>query len=268
MGEGGKRPSSLLRAAVRVQSAVAPSQAMLQGSVAVSMLKLEPLPKIITFDCYGTLVQWQHAVRELARAILSGHSRKGNVEDQAAALANKLREVAMTQQQRPPFRCYKSVLHTSLDQALADSGYTASIEDQETLLSILRRIEPHPEVPAALNRLRACYRLAIISNTDDDLIAGTVAAIGAPIDFVITAQQAQAYKPHHRLFLHAHSAMGVTKEETIHVGMGQFTDLKVCHELGIRSVWIDRAGEPLNPDWPAHAVLPDLSRLPELLLPS
>lgn len=174
----------------------------------------------------------------------------------------------MAQQQRPPFRGYKAILRSSLDQALADFGYTTSLDDQETLLSILRRIEPHPEVPAALNRLRARYRLAIISNTDDDLIAGTVAAIGIPIDFVITAQQAQAYKPHHQLFLHAHSAMGVTKAETIHVGMGQFTDLRVCHELGIRSVWINRASEAPNPDWPAHAVLDDLSRLPELLLPS
>lgn len=232
------------------------------------MLRLEPLPKVITFDCYGTLVQWHRVMREAARAILSRHSRKGDAEDQAATLADKLREVAMTQQQRSAFRGYKTVLHSSLDQALADIGYTASVDDQEMLLSFLRTIEPHPEVPAALNRLRARYRLAIISNTDDDLIAGTVAAIGIPIDFVITAQQAQAYKPDHRLFLHAHSAMDVTKEETIHVGMGQFTDIKVCHELGIRSVWIDRAGESLNPDWPAHAVLNDLSRLPELLLPS
>ena len=52
------------------------------------------------------------------------------------------------------------------------------------------------------------------------------------------------------------------------MGMGQFTDLKVCHELGIRSVWIDRVGEPLNPEWPPHAMLGDLSGLPDLLLPS
>ena len=231
-------------------------------------MKLDPLPKVITFDCYGTLVQWHRAVREAARAILSEYSREGNAEDYAATLADRLREVATTQQQRPPFRSYKSVLHLSLDQALADSEYSASVDHQETLLSFLRTIEPHPEVPSALNRLRARYRLAIISNTDDDLIARSVAAIGTPIDFVITAQQAQAYKPDHQLFHHAHSAMGVTKDETIHVGMGQFTDLKVCHELGIRSVWIDRIGEPLNPDWPPDAVLDDLSGLPKLLLQS
>ena len=232
------------------------------------MLKLDPVPKVITFDCYGTLVQWHRAVSDAARTILSSHLQEDNAEDQVPVLADRLREVAVTQQQRPPFRDYKSVLHSSLDEALAEVGHTATPDDQETLLSILRRIKPHPEVPAALERLRARYRLAIISNTDDDLIAGTVAAIGTPIDFVITAQQARAYKPDHRLFLHAYSTMGVTKEETIHVGMGQFTDLKVCHELGIRAVWIDRVGEPLNPDWPPHAMLVSLSGLPELLLPS
>jgi len=231
------------------------------------MLKLDPAPKIITFDCYGTLVQWHRAVREAALAILSQHLEEGS-ESGATALADRLREVAVTQQQRPPFRNYRSVLHSSLDEALAEAGYTATVDDQQTLLSILGRIEPHPEVPAALARLRARYHLAIISNTDDDLIAGTVAAIGTPIDFVITAQQAQAYKPDHRLFRHAHSAMGVTKDETIHVGMGQFTDLKVCHELGIRSVWIDRLGEHSNPDWPPDGALGDLAGLPQLLLPS
>jgi 2-haloacid dehalogenase len=59
--------------------------------------------------------------------------------------------------------------------------------------------------------------------------------------------------------------MGVAPDETIHVGMGQVTDLKVCHELGIRAVWIDRLGETLNPDWTPDAILPDLTGLPELL---
>ena len=233
-------------------------------------MKLDPAPKVITFDCYGTLVQWHRAVREAALAVLSRHLREGenSAEDQAAALADRLREVAATQQQRPPFRSYKSVLRSSLDEALADMGHAATGEDEDILLAVLSRIEPLPEVPDALRRLREHYRLAIISNTDDDLIAGTVAAIGTPIDFVITAQQAQAYKPDHRLFLHAYAAMGVTKDETVHVGMGQFTDMKVCHELGIRSVWIDRVGESPNLDWPPYAVLDDLSRLPELLLPS
>ena len=229
------------------------------------MLTLDPPPTVITFDCYGTLVQWHRAVKEAACAILRAHALAGELDGQAAGLADGLRAAAMARQARAPFHDYKDVLRSGLDEAMAGLGRTAGEGDGDTLLSFLRAIKPHPEVPAALERLRMCFRLGIISNTDDDLIAGTIAAIGVPVDFVVTAQQARAYKPDHRLFLHAHAAMGVAKEETVHVGMGQFTDLKVCHELGIRSVWIDRAGEP-PADWPAHAVLGDLSGLPALLM--
>jgi 2-haloacid dehalogenase len=138
-------------------------------------------------------------------------------------------------------------------------------DDGEKLLSFLRIVPPHPEVPAVLERLRARYRLAIISNTDDDLISGTVAAMGAPIDFVITAQQAGAYKPNHQLFRYAYRVLGAAPEETVHVGMGQVTDLKVCTEIGIQAVWINRSGETLNPEWSPTAVLPNLADLPELL---
>lgn len=232
------------------------------------ILKLDPLPKVITFDCYGTLVQWHRAVRQAAGVILYRHLLEDTSQDQVAALADRLRAIAMEHQQQPSFLEYEAVLCTSLNQVLSEAGYEATLADLETLLTTLGRIDPHPEVPAALARLRERYRIAIIGNTGDELIAGTVSAIGTPVDFVITAQQAQAYKPDHRLFLYAYSAMGVTKDETIHVGMGQFSDLKVCQELGIRSVWIDRMGEPLNSDWAPNAVLSNLSELPKLLLPS
>ena len=232
------------------------------------MLHLHPLPKIITFDCYGTLVQWHRAVREAARAVLATHAGADAAKERAAALADRLRATAVSRQGREPYCDYRSVLRSSLREALLDEGYVATAEDEHGLLTALSRIEPHPDVPGALMRLREHFKLAIISNTDDEIIAGTVATIGVPFDFVVTAQQARAYKPDHRLFLHAYETMGVAKDETVHVGMGQFTDLKVCHELGIRSVWIDRVGEPLNPDWPPHASLLDLSGLPDLLSPA
>jgi 2-haloacid dehalogenase len=226
------------------------------------------LPKVITFDCYGTLVQWHRAVRHAACVILGRHLLGSTPQDRVAAFADRLRGIAVEQQQRTIFRDYEAVLHASLDQALSEAGYEATAADLQTLLAILGRIDPHPEVPDVLSRLRERYRIAIISNTSDTLIAGTVSAIGIPVDFVVTAQQARAYKPDHRLFLHAYAIMGVSKDKTIHVGMGQFTDLKVCKELGIRSVWIDREGEPLDPAWQPDTMLKDLSGLAELLLPS
>ena len=232
------------------------------------MLELDSRIKVITFDCYGTLVQWHDAVRRAAASILERHLSAPASTESIASFAVRLREIAMEHQQQSPFRDYEAVLDASLNQALRETGHDATAADLETLLATLGRIEPHPDVPEALARLREHYRIAVISNTSDHLIADTITAIGTPIDFVITAQQARAYKPDHALFHHAYAAMGVTKDETIHVAMGQFSDLKVCQELGIRSVWIDREGEPLDPAWQPDAVLKDLSGLPQLLMPS
>ena len=119
-------------------------------------------------------------------------------------LADRLRAVAVEHRQRSPYRDDKSVLRAALAEVLAGAGHAAQPEDADTLLAILGRIAPYPEVPAALARLRARYRLAVVSNTDDDLIVGTIAAIWVPIDFVVTAEQARAYKPDPRLFLQAY----------------------------------------------------------------
>ena len=230
------------------------------------MIELIPKPKFITFDCYGTLVQWHRALKTAVSAVLAEHiEHPGADEAHVTDMVEALRTSSMAHQQRSPFRDYKTLLQTSLAEAMARSDMSPRPQDGELLLSHLRTIAPHPEVPTALEHLRAGYRIAIISNTDDDLIAGTAASIGVPIDFVITSQQARAYKPDHQLFHYAHAALGVTPQETVHVGMGQVTDLKVCHELGIRAVWIDRLGESPNREWTPHSVLPDLTRLPELL---
>jgi 2-haloacid dehalogenase len=227
---------------------------------------LEPKPTFVTFDCYGTLVQWHWALQTAVRAVLMDHGAVTDKDEgQVAAVVEQLRFVSMEHQQRAPFRDYKTILQSSLAEVIGRQGLSPRPGDGATLLSHLRAIPPHPDVQDVLRRLRARFRLAIISNTDDDLIAGTVAAIGVPIDHVITAQQARAYKPNHQLFLHAHAAIGATPDQTIHVGMGQVTDLKVCREMGIRAVWIDRMGETLNPDWAPAAILPDLTGLPELL---
>ncbi len=233
------------------------------------MLTLSPPPRVVTFDCYGTLVQWHRAMRAAARAVLRAHHPDGDPggdeEERARGLADGIRAAATARQGRAPHLGYKDVLRSGLAEAMGGLGLTAGEAAGETLLSFLRAIEPHPEVPGVLGRLRGRFRLGIISNTDDDLIAGTVGGLGAPVDFVVTAEQARAYKPDHRLFRHAHAVMGVDAAETVHVGMGQFTDMKVCHELGIRSVWIDRDGEPAVAEWPADAVLRDLSGLEALL---
>lgn len=93
------------------------------------ILKLDTLPKVITFDCYGTLVHWHYAMRQAAGAILSRHLQTDARQDQVAALAERLREVAVEYQQRPPFCEYEAILHANLHQALAEAGHTATVAD-------------------------------------------------------------------------------------------------------------------------------------------
>src|ERR1044072_8079388 len=107
---------------------------------------------------------------------------------------------------------------------------------------------PHPEVPDVLRRLRERYKLAIFTNSDDDLIAPTVARIGAPFDYVITAEQAQADKTSRQLFEYGYRTMGVSSNDTVHVAMGMYTDMKACHEQGLRGIWVNRRDETGNPD--------------------
>ena len=227
---------------------------------------MAPRLECITFDCYGTLVQWHAALNLAVRRILADHREASAWNDiQISDLVDALRTLSMARQQRPPYCDYKTILRWSLEEAMNRRGLSPNPNDGEALLSSLREIPPHPEVPSSLERLRKRFRLAIVSNTDDDLIAATVASLGVPIDFVVTAQQALAYKPDHGLFRHAHGVIGVLAEETVHVGMGQVTDLRVCHEMGIRAVWINRFGEKLNEACAPEAELPNLVGLPELL---
>jgi len=82
----------------------------------------------------------------------------------------------------------------------------------------------------------------------------------------ITAERAQAYKPSRQIFEHGYRTMGVTKDETVHVAMGMFLDIKACHDFGIRGIWINRRGEAGNPDWLPYTELPDLTGVPGLLM--
>jgi 2-haloacid dehalogenase len=229
------------------------------------MFSLDPAPKIITFDCYGTLVQWREVLlREISR-ILSSNGRSDSKE--ASAILDTFSRFSLGLTKEKPHRPYKSVLRIGFRSALMEHRLAPSEEDVERLAKSIVTMGPHPEVPDVLRRLRERYKLAIFTNSDDDLIVHNVKKIGVPIDTVITAEQAQAYKPSRQLFEHGYRTMGVSKDETVHVAMGMFVDMQACHELGIRAIWINRLREKGNPDWLPYEELPDLKRVPDLLLP-
>lgn len=236
---------------------------MLQPEVA--MFKLDPVPKVITFDCYGTLVQWYEVLLRDIAATLAAHGRD---EAMAPAILDAFSAQGRRLTAEKPHRLYKDVLRTGFAAAFRQHGVTPRVDEIERIALSPATMGPHPEVPDVLRRLRERYRLAIFTNSDDDLIAPTVARIGVAFDHVITAEQAGAYKPSRQLFDYAYRTMGVTKDETVHVAMGMYWDMKARHDLGLRGIWVNRRGETGNPDWLPYAEVRDLDGAAALLLPT
>jgi 2-haloalkanoic acid dehalogenase type II len=229
-----------------------------------SMLTLDPAPKVITFDCYGTLVQWYEVLLREIDVTLGRHEASGV---SASAVLDSFSAQGRRLTAERPHRLYKDILRTGFVAAFAEHGLAPNADEIERIALSPMTMGPHPEVPDVLRRLRERYKLAIFTNSDDDLIAPTVARIGVPFDYVITAEQAQAYKPSRQLFEYGYRRMGIAPNETVHVAMGMYWDMKARHELGLRGIWVNRRGEAGNPDWLPYAEVSDLDGAAALLLP-
>ncbi len=204
-----------------------------------------------TFDCYGTLVDWEAGIsRELAR--LFG-------EDQAGALLARYQELEPRIQADRPDATYREVMA----RALAALGVVAAGEE-DALGASLPGWPVFPEAPAALAEARRRgWRLAILSNTDPDLIEASKRAIGVPFDETVVASEIGSYKPAHRHWQEFFRRTSADPDGHLHVAASLFHDIAPSRELGVRSVWINRLAE--RPEPTPDRELPDLARLADTL---
>jgi 2-haloacid dehalogenase len=220
-------------------------------------------PLWLTFDCYGTLIQWDEGLAAAVDQILA---RQSATRVDAATLNRVYDGYEHELEQMSPHRSFRDVTAVSLQRAMGELGLQYREGDAELLTSRISKMPPFPEVVAALGRLKqASFRLCIISNTDDDIIAGNVAQLGGHIDRVITAEQAQAYKPSRRIFEHAHRQLGVDIADVVHICASPHLDLVAARDLGFRCIWIDRgSGRQAPPDYTPAAIFPSLDGVPRL----
>ncbi|MBS0521449.1 MAG: haloacid dehalogenase type II [Proteobacteria bacterium] len=222
-----------------------------------------PKPQWLTFDCYGTLIQWDEGLVAAVEKILA---RQPGATVDVATLIRVYDKYEHALEGERPHRSFREVAGTGLRRAMEELELAYAPEDIEILTGGISRMPPFPEVVDALGVLKAqSFKLCIISNTDDDIIAGNVAQLGGHIDRVITAQQAQAYKPSPRIFDHAHKALGVTRDQIVHICASPHLDLVAARDMGFRAIWIDRGTgrEPLA-DYASDETFPSLDCVPKL----
>jgi 2-haloacid dehalogenase len=217
------------------------------------------LPTWITFDCYDTLVEFP--IDRVTREILGARAENVDIDELLAAF-EALRYRTTTS---GPYRLYRDVLRETLAETVREYGLPYQDSDGDALLAAVPTWGPYPDVPPALEQLRRRCKLAIITNSDDDIMTSNVANIGVPIDRVITAEQAGAYKPSPVIFDYALRTLGCEPDDILHVAQGFEYDIVPAHALGWRRVWINRYGKSGDQAYGPYDELLDLTGLPGLL---
>jgi 2-haloacid dehalogenase len=198
--------------------------------------------RLLTFDCYGTLVDWEGGA---AAFLYDTALRHG---DPAPPPGRDLRdrwEELQFELLAGEYRPYREVLAESLRAWMEERGYRWRPGEGEALLRSMRSWQPFADTRPSLERARqAGYRLAIVSNTDRDIIEHTLRHIGVRFDAVITAEDARAYKPADAVFEFALEKLGTAPEDILHVAFGFKYDIGPAGRHGMGTAWVNRHAEP------------------------
>ena len=191
--------------------------------------------EVLTFDCYGTLINWEAGLLPVLHRILSAHGKK--IDD--ASLLKLYGDFELLSEQGE-YHSYRQVLESVVRRFGANLGFSPTEEQCASLPDSLPGWKPWPDTVEALRRLKSRFRLVILSNVDDDLFAATRPQLGVEFDEVITAQQAKAYKPSLQLFELALRRINAPAHRVLHVGQSIYHDVVPAQSLGLATVWVNR----------------------------
>lgn len=196
-------------------------------------------PKAVTFDCFGTLIDWEGEIQKVFKKILQGHG----IEDADVVALQRYWENVQFDYIQEKYRPYKEVLKNTLPMAFNHFGYPFTQEDVVYFSESMGDWKPFPDTVEALKELKKYTKIALITNTDDAIIEQTVKQLGVEFDEIVTAEQAGIYKPGHDGFHLALKKLGLNKSDILHTGFGFKYDVVPASELGIESCWVNRYGE-------------------------
>jgi len=190
----------------------------------------------LTFDCYGTLIDWEAGVLDVLRPLLARHGATPS-DDEIIAVFQEL-DTALC---KPPYKPYRTVLSGVVEGLGRHFGASLKPEDRDVLALSIPSWKPFPDTVAALRALGRHHRLAIVSNIDDDLFAASARQLEVPFAAVVTAGQCRGYKPSPALFEEALRRLGAASSAVAHVAEG-VTEIPPARRLGCTTVWVRRNG--------------------------
>jgi 2-haloacid dehalogenase len=210
----------------------------------------------LTFDCYGTLADWNACMLTALTAVAGA---------QGPALLAAYHQAELIAEAGPSWLPYRSVLSQALIVAARRVGVRLPAGTESALADAWPQMPVFPDTAAALSALAAAgWKMAILTNCDEDLFATTVGRLPVPFDLVVTAEQVRSYKPELAHFRQFASLTGATPRSWIHVGCSWVHDVLPAARLGVRCVWVDRdlTGHPAKM---AERRITAMRRLPEMV---
>jgi 2-haloacid dehalogenase len=211
----------------------------------------------LTFDCYGTLIDWETGILAGLRRVLAG----GGLEPTDEELL-ELYSRAEASAEAGPYLRYRDVLARCLREVCRHHGVEPSDEAAAAFGASVADWPAFPDSAAALARLKTAFRLGVITNCDDDLFGASNRRLGVEFDWVVTAQSVGSYKPDPRNFTEAFQRLGIPRERILHVAQSLFHDHAPAKRLGLSTVWIDR-----RHDRPGFGATPPAEATPDAIFP-
>ncbi len=209
--------------------------------------------RVLTFDCYGTLIDWETGILNALKPIFISHQVKLS-RSAALELFGQL-EAAEERE----YKLYRQVLANVLAGMGEQLGFDPSADEQRAFAQSVADWQPFSDTVDALHALKRKYKLVILSNVDDDLFAFSARKLQVAFDDVITAQQCKSYKPSLNNFRVAQKRVGVPKSQWLHVAQSLFHDIAPAKKMGLHTVWVNRRwGKPGAGATPPEEAEPDV----------
>lgn len=190
---------------------------------------------VLTFDCYGTMIDWETGLWQALQPIFARHN-VALASEPALELFGRLEAAA----ENGAYRDYHTVLRETLQGFGTRLGFTPTPQELQHFAASVKDWPAFADAPAALQAMQRRYKLAVISNIDDELFAFSAQRLQVNFDWAITAQQARSYKPSLHIFQRAFERLGVPPSAILHVAQSLYHDISPANDLGVTTVWVNR----------------------------